>query len=420
MIKGHVCIDLHNHKSGFTERIEKDNLVTNAVQGVINAVFGTGGTATDIMPLYSKTLGGVMLFDGLLTESVSNVAFPQEAHLVGYGSQDSNVSDLLHGSYNATESHRNPDGFTSVWDFGTSQANGTIRSLGRTMSVGSGGLMSKVYSKNLNTLSYHYPILFDEPNKELYVSAQIDSKMTIRRYRKPLDAFAVYDSSNETLLLDSNYATVELPPEGGFVTYAYSFFRNAYDGYAYLTYTKANNSGDGVLKYRRIKLSDKSFALEDEVSITCENCLFMGGTSSYGSADFAHSIISKGYAFVVNYARTGIYIIDLANTTDIKFVEFPAGKIFYDMCTLNSGVVVVKYNQGGYSYIYNDGHIVNESLYFGSTKTILSNGYIDIDSSTNSLLTIGGGYLGTICNLTSDVVKTPSHSMKITYTLTNV
>lgn len=69
MIKGHVQVDLHNHKTGLRDRIEGDNMITNAMNYVIPNVIGSGKTADCVMPLCEKVLGGIMLFDGKLTEN---------------------------------------------------------------------------------------------------------------------------------------------------------------------------------------------------------------------------------------------------------------------------------------------------------------------------------------------------------------
>ena len=73
MIKGHVAIELHNHKTGLRDRIEGDNMVTNALNYAIPNVIGANYSADNIMPICQKALGSVMLFDGLLTEDKNNI-----------------------------------------------------------------------------------------------------------------------------------------------------------------------------------------------------------------------------------------------------------------------------------------------------------------------------------------------------------
>ena len=48
MIKGHVQVDLHNHKTGLRDRIEGDNMITNAMNYVIPNVIGSGKTVFEL------------------------------------------------------------------------------------------------------------------------------------------------------------------------------------------------------------------------------------------------------------------------------------------------------------------------------------------------------------------------------------
>ena len=134
MIKGHTKIELFNAKTGEREfEYEKDNLVTNAVQELIAFQTMIGRPMNNnVFPIAKNALGGILLFDGKLTEDVNNTNFPTEAKLVGYASRDTNTDDAMRGSLNAIETHKTDTGYVSVWDFGTAQANGTIQSVALT------------------------------------------------------------------------------------------------------------------------------------------------------------------------------------------------------------------------------------------------------------------------------------------------
>ena len=72
-MKGHVCIELHNHNSGFTERIEQDNMVTNALTYAMGHAVSCGANLSDLMlPVCKRGLGGLFLFDGKLEENAEN------------------------------------------------------------------------------------------------------------------------------------------------------------------------------------------------------------------------------------------------------------------------------------------------------------------------------------------------------------
>ena len=134
MIKGHTKIELFNAKTGELERkIEKDNLVTKAVQELIAFQTMIGRSMnSNVFPIAKNALGGIMLFDSKLTEDVNNTNFPTESKLVGYASRDTNTDDAMRGSLNAIETHKTDTGYVSVWDFGTAQANGTVQAVALT------------------------------------------------------------------------------------------------------------------------------------------------------------------------------------------------------------------------------------------------------------------------------------------------
>jgi hypothetical protein len=159
--------------------------------------------------------------------------------------------------------------------------------------------------------------------------------------------------------------------------------------------------------------------------------------TSYGLSTPA--CVSKGYFYFLSYDYSTVYQVDLENTVDVKertFDENYVSKVF------------PKYNGGIYAYFYHDGKTET-----GSTRRYYSPGFIyedgkyrlddeaklTSDSSSNNYTGYESerlfrlqvpssyaypgftlAYLGTICNLSSPVVKTSAQSMKVTYTLTDI
>ena len=115
MLKGKTKIILTNVETGEQEIHEDENLVTNALDKIINIEMAMNHAPnTRILPLATNALGGIMLFDGDLTEDPDNIHFPTEAHLVGYGNQAVNTSDMFRGSYNSVESGKTMSGVRNV------------------------------------------------------------------------------------------------------------------------------------------------------------------------------------------------------------------------------------------------------------------------------------------------------------------
>ena len=132
-IKGSATIELTN-ADGTKQIIKHDNMITNAVADMFRSYMGD-------MPLihklnfydytYAGTIfGGLLLFDDILNDDASDYAIPS-TKITGYASNTAySGKDLSRGSRNIAESGLQEDGsYKLVWDFGTSQGNGTIQSI---------------------------------------------------------------------------------------------------------------------------------------------------------------------------------------------------------------------------------------------------------------------------------------------------
>ena len=81
-MKGFVEIETVNEITGERKRIAKQNLVTDALGIVTDALIGSGENAQNLMPIAQKVLGGIMLFKDHLESSSSNIVFPASNLLV--------------------------------------------------------------------------------------------------------------------------------------------------------------------------------------------------------------------------------------------------------------------------------------------------------------------------------------------------
>ncbi len=448
MIKGHVQVDLHNHKTGLRDRIEGDNMITNAMNYVIPNLIGAGISASEIMPLCERVLGGIMLFDGKLTEDKNNIFFPSEAHLVASAGRNTNTEYADRGSLNYAESYETDIGFQSVWDFSTSQANGTIGSLALTMAENQynysdpynitwqRGYIHNALNKN-NSDSFHlYPLCYDSVRGYLYycdptITTRYDSSERVTYYKMTVCVMKQYIPSRVYGLSDSvNLRNVaEKVAEFSIErknSINFSCLHPGYDGYAYII-VPMNETAE----YWRVKTSDYDFELSDMKSINLKGCKL--------KREWGKAVIVKGYAFFAAEDLKSIYIVNLANPADIQQAIIPSdATINTDVIALNNGGIKfgVKLSDGRYcgAFGYPDCNIVlqgrkEKSVFKGyaSSPTLITdnlmaygdNGY---DTSTSSYSSYGRqviNYLGSIFNLPQPIVKTAATSMKITYTLTN-
>lgn len=487
MIKGHLQIDLHNHNTGLKDRFEQDNMVTNALSKLIPLYSSSQYPqylGSNILPLYTKGLGGVLLFNKALTENANNVNFPGgDTHLVGCAGQSVETSSF-YGSLNSAESYHTDHSAVNVWDFATNQANGVIRSVALTKSSNMGytdGVRDSVspfrWRGTYNEDVLHFPKVADgrpnfgiplwyEDNFLYYLIPETDGekvhKAKVYKQYCPVNNLKVCDGLNASIIDTTYIDDIEITTDTNCLLFCGSLQNtNYYACWNYnissaekLVYFKQINIQDGVgvsVTYWTLSLAD---LLQDTITISGPV------TVSVQDIDFVtdvHEIcFNAGKLYAPNFARTHIYIIDLADTSSVLDVTIPlsSGRLLYESSIRrstfklmpNGGVLImVSYTdtsqQSGYSMrramLYPDGHIIVDSR-----ESWASNGDSHTESdNSNFFITpdlVGVNqweygyytmscfgiwtpnmYLGTICNLSQAVTKTSNTSMKVTYTLTD-
>lgn len=432
MIKGKLQIELKDEKTGRIERHEEENMVTNAVANLL----GLGAISCyytnmlkELIPISQKALGGIFLFDGALEEDADNTHFPMDVHLTGCAGRVANGSSKLIGSFNAAESGRTDTGYTSVWDFSTSQANGTIAALSLTnYKCGENPFHNTVYMESSISLNKSYITIGNDPVKGIgyfYYEGKIYEKRifsNIIRVNSP-------DFGEEKVVFDFEFTNP---------SYSYWTVINGYDGYIYAIYCRGNSEPkDTTVRVRRVKISDYSFTEESEIVFTLEKitCQSTGALNFYLDSRYA---VSKGYLYVGSYDYKSLYKVNLSNTADVKALTFDDARVTYIYPKFNGGLYA-RFEWDGLSttgskttfyspgWIYPDDKYrykedYTQSMYNTYYYTALEGEKLNIfPTQANSLYyAYVRNYLGTICNLSSPVVKTSAQSMKITYTLTDV
>ena len=143
-LKGKTTFELTDVNTGEVEVIEDSNMITNGLQEFLRTYgyFGCDILSDETIrksSLWVNLLGGLFLFDTALDEAVNNTFMPAGVKMIGNGSKDvansGAVTEL--GSYNTSESGLQSDGSVKfVYDFSTSQANGTIACACLTSKIG--------------------------------------------------------------------------------------------------------------------------------------------------------------------------------------------------------------------------------------------------------------------------------------------
>lgn len=350
MIKGHTIFELTDVKTGEVERIEDDNMFTNALDSVFNRApfyFNNVLLATQaqvnnqepiITPTFEKALGGLLLFPERIEEDANTLYAPVSNKPVGIASNDGyGGTDRRRGSFNEIESGpiKSGDkstGYRFVWDFSTSQANGVISCACLTSSKGGagyfdgsdvllhntqysssfviGGILHSLSTDGTRADSDAYPRGYVFGADETGIYFYRPSNDTVYKYEIPENKLDLFASSNEYKELFKVQRTGALckVPGGVAVVTVGSTTKTAF---TVDTYSEENN-------WTR---TTKSYVVNTNLGVTAEthSAAYVNG-NLYMRGDAAGSIVR----------------VNLENTADITvFTDLPnvyrLGS-FGDMC----------------------------------------------------------------------------------------
>lgn len=134
---------LHGHtKIVFTDKfgresvkLDKDNLVTDAIQKIFESNYFGSIDYSYLMPAIRKTLGGVVLFEKSLGSDPTDIWIPTsfDNPITGHAGQtvpQSLADDITRGLPNSAASVALNNGYKLVWNFPETQGNGDISAVG--------------------------------------------------------------------------------------------------------------------------------------------------------------------------------------------------------------------------------------------------------------------------------------------------
>lgn len=476
MLKGKTTIELTDVNNGKVEVIEDTNMITNALQEFMR---GYGMWGSNVLldeevrksSLWVNLLGGLLLFDTELEENADNTFMPAGVKMVGNGSKDvansGAVTEL--GSYNATESGVQADGSIKfVYDFSTSQANGTIKSVCLTSRIGGyEGMGNKencyinndyaweyAYEKNvcyfgsvfgtgsLNTTMYasyqdNAIYLINEQNRVYtaeYASEHWSTTKKIQIVKARAGFTSVSIKSDRTIKEIVETYDIEIPQSILDYMGTSKPELNAFSDTEGNIYIMFNKSTSGALSPSAfvwlMKIDRNMKATAYKVTNNTGKTLYLNRT---------YMTINNDYLFIYNdnspYELYGIKCSD--STQIIEIDRNGESRTFLINISKNLVGVYGKYYGGSTSYyaplIFDieartlkktNGRVGAGGLFtvpFVDKKGI----YIlaNISSSSYSVtlqLMKDMRYLATINNLSEPVVKTSAKTMKVTYTISEV
>ena len=491
-IKGKTIIELTDVSTGTTETFEDNNMITNAMANFWNP-FGAFGNypANDdninsLQP-WNWLTGGIMLFNGAITENTETTFMPAGIQMTGNGAKDisnsGNVSNM--GSYNVNESGVTKNGNTVVvkyvYDFLTSQANGTIASVCLTSKAGGYMGMGNVTSRekdqkfnletyqsgsygnekkpylSFNSYSYApycclgYPVYNEDamyivnPQSVYYAGSSYEDqramhwsqngKIKVHKMRAGFKTIGLLDGSN----IDHTKQSweVAVPQEiltfmGSDVRYT-NVFSDAFNRAIYIVFNKNNYEVSAGASFYVMKIGSDMNATAYQLTNNTGFRLYTGdngSNSGYRRVAFdGEYMYAWGYVSSSNYKLFKIKISDSTQVFETAVTNSSTAGIFM----LAQGLIGIEgdwissydyYNASIYDTVndtvkYTNGYglSVRRLTPFADKKGI----YIEDSLISNDVaykVIKDPRFLATVNNLATPVTKTAEKTMKVTYTLT--
>ena len=461
-LKGRAVIELKNVKTGEVQRVEKENLVTNAVTEILRTnPVGVFYRNTDEMtafrwdqflPICPKLIGGILLFPEQLTVQVTNIYASSPNYPMAYASNTVNGgTDMQRGSMNQTESRRLDNGYQFVWDFNENQGNGEIAALALTSAQGGiNGFGSTIASANtfLNVQDVSSPSA-TPANVRLYtfivemnfttetavsISAH-GSEITITKFREPVFSVGLNDRFDDSARKILETRTIQCSTFQMIYDMVdnYGQFLDGKDGYWYGFSNRPNASGDAVMYWVRISKSDYSMQ-EGVWTLTGAKLMEVGQMcdpvedASYTDRS-CRSCIRNGYLYVMAYNKKGVYQIKLMDPTDIRLINLGFISSWQTFENMGSGELYMTV-VGDQIYACDFRILADNTVVKISVEDKLAGASTPLFQYKEFLFAWSGGssvrrvvfvltpFQATVNNLDSAVVKTTDQTMRITYTLT--
>jgi len=454
-MKGSCEIILKDAATGkIQKRVKHHNMLTNALTNILQppAKFIAGANLSHwyqkMLPIYSGALGGILLFDEPLTENADNI-IPDFSHCIGHAGGLYAGDNTYRGTLNTTESGPVTNGYKSVWDFSTNQANGTISAVALTSRFGGEcGL--------LNSITEPYTNLFDDLKSYVTYSYNDEDRLypAGRDYKDSYSAifqlywyFAGEFSKGIFTFFDINGTSIYVANVPWSDTLSvtdilnYSYFKPAWKKYTathdfeYWTFSPTNDkcvilgsnsstsqtlyyaeiTADGIGNERQFTLADDNYATYNfNVNAKFEFNGYIYGMAGEQSVNFTQM-------YRIKVSDGSCEIIDLPKETDKLYVimklDDKAILKLDDSIYAFDGTEFIQTNlTTEHTPSYRENNFIYSSNYLPKPY------YYDIcrrEDCTSLIPVVFNPYLGTINNLSEPITKTATQTMKIIYTLTN-
>lgn len=444
-LHGHTTIELTNTKTGKVDKIESDNIVTDAIEkylqplGILqNSPFNNSGFTN--YQFFVELIGGIFLFDSAIDE---NGIFPQTgAKMIGNGARSYSGAGQVteFGTHNTTESYKTDNSIVQVYDFGTDQANGTIKSVcltsrtggyigygnasGRTMST-SLSMMNNQQVTKLSTSNDYRAKFIIKGNKWYSLKKQYDTnntKLDIATRHIPITEISLFDGANVlqsySVLQPAITLTTAMPT-------AYQTTMIG-DKFVLIPLSATYNNNASILIYIvdpiTNRVTEKRFTNKTGETIRCNEAIMVrdneiivrskATATKYFVIDVDTSTVEQTINIPNEASRLFLlsngWVLTVPSSNSIKssMIDVENGTAYLTNTSQNTSVSL-NYQNANFNYSTDDDLEYMLHEYYGSTGNI---NYVE--AFKNPL------YLATINNLETPITKTAEQTMKITYTVT--
>lgn len=460
-LKGHTKIILADELTGkITDVIESDNMVTDAVHDVLNQNFGGFSTFSNLMPL-KNLFNGVLLFQERITESASNYLIPSELDnpMIGNaGPTPHATGSIYRGNPNGGESTETTNSVKFVWDWATNQANGRINCVALCPGVmGDIGLKPvddtqspyKQTAKLFQTggpftedwaIRAPFNYVYDQYHYSIYIDG---STFKLKKVEHDYTKFGVLRNSESFRVVNERTATIRAPGSNYFVC------EGEKNGVHYFYVIHATSATTLMVDRIKANLSDTSEALVvDTLDVTCSDTTFYTGSVYSRNGSNGIFAVDGDYLYFPNNSKTQFYKVNLYNNADVSLLpgevlieyghgeeQYRYGQQFSNPIRISNGLIF------GSTYIINGDHTyplkrtsaigVTSDIYLAYQSWVyfarkadapaaayaISKQTYSTDAGNGQCNLFLPAYLSTINNLEDEIVKSPSKTMKVEYSL---
>lgn len=459
-LKGKFSIELFDAETGRLDRkVESENLVTNAIRDIF-AANNLGLTDySSIMPLSTKLFGGILCFANALTENADNYYLPKSSvnPIIAHAGQTTYAqasADTTRGQPNDVESGVITNGYKHVWEFASTQGNGTISALGLCPAdLGDWAMNGGTNFFPFTRLDMCYraqgyvgwghrcPSIFDATNRRAFIFNNTSSNAVIREVK---DYGVIQDIGVNQCSVATKTDPLEYEDHSFPISNADKCYILYYQGNIHYLYASGTTITRTIINTSSWTTSSDSLTVTG-AALATPSAFATGNFTDIDSDGYVYFLGSNSKFYKVNYTNLADVIAIDRQNSDGAIAHLGGFSCFGQYCHVTT-------KQYDYAYIIegsnahrcassktgspmqqvNPSNYIAENLYNGPATGMMrfNNDLVRTIGacSNNTNLFENAGYsnamsklfLSTIKNLDTPVTKTSTQTMKITYSITEV